>query len=420
MAIPWIKRLGIKNVEEHTPDTFKEERIGTLTFPEKLTDENAFKLANTVPEIYFPIDFHADRASKIRYMITKNGEEVTTKDIQRFVTDGINPLVPFSDLVYQAVFCYLADGNMIGYRGVPTIYQKASPSNISRIDILKPTDLELNEWNNVSMLDMSTMNAIIRRAKYLKVNGATQDLTIDNLVISCIDSVKRDDSAILSRSPLYKAIRPINNLLATYSARYNVYVNNGYAGILTRKVSGSGAQDLKEAVRPQDRNKIAEELNSHSGLTGNRNRFGINGITGVPVEFINTLATIKDLMPFEETLEDSVKIGSIYQLPAGLMPRKDQPTFDNQKEQERQVWENAIMSICETFAQFWTRACMLDTIGCEVTPDYSTVSCLQINREQLEDMTTKRLDNLKRIKELNPDADITKEVDLILEEYGKG
>jgi hypothetical protein len=417
MNIPWIKKVRIKDVEVHESEPYKEERIGTIEFPDRLTDCNAFTLANTVSEIYFPIDFIADRASKIRYMITKNGIEVPNTELNRFVT-SINPLFSFSDLVYQSVFAYLADGNMVSYRGIPSLYKSASVNSIDRIDVINPNDLDLSEYNNLSALDISSWNALIRRAKYTKANGTTQDLNIDNLVISNIDANKREDSVIFSKSPLYKAIRPINNLLAVYSARYNVYVNNGYAGLLVRK--GTTSKDgLAEKINPSDKKAILADLNEN-GITGNRNRWGINGITGIPVEFINTLATIKDLLPMEETLENSVKIAGVYQIPSGMVPRKDQPTFDNQDGQERQVWENAIMSVCEGFAAYWTKVCTLDKAGYQITPDYSTVSCLQANQDAIEDTLTKELANIEKIKALYPEYDTAKAIKVILEKYGKG
>lgn len=409
MRIPFIKQVNIKNVEVQQQDVYKEERIGSITFPDKLTDDNAFTLSNTVSEIYFPIDFIADRASKVRYMITRDGNEVKG-DISRFVQD-INPLFNFSDLVYMAVFSYLSDGNMVALRAAPRSYAKSTKDTISRIDIILPDNLELTEKSNVNPLLIGSWTDAIQRAKYI-LNGKSSPIEIENLFIRQIDATRRDDSLILSRSPLYKAIRPINNLLATYSARYNVYVNNGYAGILTRKTTGGNG--LAEAVNPADKSKILADLNTH-GITGNRNLLGINGITGVPVDFINTMSTIKDLLPFEETLEDSVKIAGVFQLPSVLVPRKDQSTFDNQGEAERAAWENAIMSVIGTFCDFWTKVCGLDKERVEA--DYSTVSCLQENKEQREDVITKRLDNLKKLQDLG--VDVTNETTKIIEEYGK-
>lgn len=410
MNIPFIKKVNIKGVDVVEAPTYKEERIGTITFPERLSDENAFTLANTVSEIYFPIDFIADRASKVRFIITRDGKELTG-DINRFVSD-INPLYTFSDLVYQAVFSYLSDGNMIAYRTAPTSYGRANKDTISRIDIIQPNCIELKEKSNISPLLLGRWTDALQQAKYV-LERKSEPLKLENLFINQIDATRRDDSVLLARSPLYKAIRPINNLLATYSARYNVYVNNGYAGILTRKISGAG-NSLQEAVTPQDKKKILADLNTE-GITGNRNLWGINGITGVPIDFINTLSSIKDLMPFEETLEDSIKIAGVYQIPSVLVPRKDQSTFDNQSEAERSAWENAIMSVVGTFGDFWTRVCGLERERVEA--DYSTVSCLQENADQREDVITKRLDNLERLQRLGMNIDI--ETKKILDDYGK-
>lgn len=418
MNIPFIKRVNIKNVEVETPETYKEERIGNITFPDKLTNENAFVLANTVAEIYFPIDFIADRVSKLRYFVTKNGKEVKGTELIRFVQD-INPLFTFSDLIYQAIFSYLSDGNIISYRAVPSLYASVSADTISRVDVIQPTSISIEEYNNVMPIYSNSWNELIKKVKYIHQTGRTKELLPENIIISQIDNTRRDDSMIFANSPLYKSLRNINNLLAVYSARYNVYVNNGYAGLLVRKAQGANDKALGSVVTPSDRKRILEDLNTN-GITGNRNRWGINGITGVPVEFINTLSTIKDLLPFEEVLEDSVKIAGNYQIPSGLVPRKDQSTFDNQNTQERQVWENAIMSIADSFGAYWAKVCKIDSLGYSFAPDYSTVSCLQANEIEKEDLIQKKLSNLKMIKDLNPEADISNELNNILSDYGKG
>ena len=161
--------------------------------------------SNTVSEIYFPIDFIADRASKVRYMITRDGNEVKG-DISRFVQD-INPLFNFSDLVYMAVFSYLSDGNMIALRAAPRSYAKSTKDTISRIDIILPDNLELTEKSNVNPLLIGSWMDAVQRAKYI-LNGKSSPIELDNLFIRQIDATRKDGSLILSRSPLYKAIRP--------------------------------------------------------------------------------------------------------------------------------------------------------------------------------------------------------------------
>ena len=198
--------------------------------------------------------------------------------------------------------------------------------------------------------------------------------------------------------------------MATYSARYNIYVNNGAAGYLAKK--SNPKNELEETLNPTDRDAILKDINNRNGITGNRNLWGISS---VPIEFINTLADIQRLMPFEETLEDAIKIAATYQLPAVLVPRKDQSTFDNQREAERSVWENALMSVVDTIASYFTKAWMLEN-GVHIKADYTTVSALNENQIDVEKLKTAKIDNLQKIRNLKPDFDVNTEIEKM---YGK-
>lgn len=402
---PWIKNVEVQE--------WQEERIGVFTAPQTLTDQNAFALANTVPEIYFPIDFIADRVSKLRFFISKNGKEVVNTELNRFVSD-INPLWAFSDLVYQAIFSYMADGNTIALRSIPSIYPSQDSSNISRIDILQPDRLSTTEFTNISELNIKDWNDIIRTSRYLYNTSSESIIDPSRLAITRIDATMKPYSMVFSRSPLFKAKDPIKNLLATYSARYNVYVNNGMAGILSRKMGGGGSS-LAEVVSPKDKKRILDDINSTYGLTGNK---ALWGISGVPVEFVKTISSIAELLPFEETLEDSIKIAGVFQIKAGLIPRKDQSTYDNQAGDERSVWENAIMSVAESFCRYWKSACLIQ--GYDVSVDYSSVSCLKTNEGNRQKVIQQKIINLTALKTMNPEMDITNELSQILTEYGQG
>ena len=398
-VLDFLKQKKIQNVEiiEKPTDSYNSSNVGSIEIPDKLTDTNALILANTVTEIYFPIDFIADRASKLRFYISdKNGNEVTNKEFTRFI-EKPNPFYSFSDVVYQWIFSYLASGNAIMYRQIPSLFQTASYSNISRIDVLNAIDLAIYEYSNINVLDATKESDFIRYAKYLNSGTSQKELILENLSINQIDSTRIATSNVLAKSPLFKAVRPINNLLATYSARYNVYANNGSAGYLVKKSNGQSAQ--QEAVNPVTRDEMLKDINERNGITGRRNFWGISSI---PIEFINTLSNIKDLMPFEETLEDSVKIASVFQIPSGIVPRKDQSTYDNVEADERKVWENSIMSCVETCLDDITKFTMIDKAGNKIVADYSTVSCLKTNEKEVISTDSLRLDNLLKIKQIDP------------------
>ena len=404
----FIRKFQVPNISiiENSND-YDTERVGTIQIPDTLNDDNAFNLASTVSEIFNPIDFIADRASKLRFFIADNeGNDVTGVKYKRYLEEP-NPLYTFSDLMYQAVFSYLADGNIYLYQSVPSIYQNANSNTISRIDVLNPNYLSIDEYTSVSKLDVKRVNDFIKRAYYSE--GKRRELEKDKLFIFAYDWQSREYSNFICRSPLFKSYRSINNLLATYSARYNIYVNNGAAGYLAKKANPKN--ELEETLNPTDRDAILRDINNRNGITGNRNLWGISS---VPIEFINTLADIQRLMPFEETLEDAIKIAATYQIPSVLVSRKDQSTFNNQKEAERSVWENTMMSIVDTIASYFTKVWMLE--GVHIRADYSTVSALTENEIEKENLRTVKIDNLQKLISLKPDFDINTEIEKI---YGQ-
>lgn len=396
-------------------DSYQSEKFGLLEAPLKLTNENASLLARTVSELYFPIDFIADRASKLRYFVEDNkGNEVTNTEITRFVTNP-NPLQTFGDYVYQYLFNLYADGCVTTYKQVPSTYtSKPNIINISRSDILDVDSLEIAEYTNISQLDVSNLTDLIRSVKYTYINGKSVIINKDLLTITNIDASRRCGSSLFSQSPLFKANKAVNNLLAVYSARYNVYVNNGAAGYLVKKnVADNG---VMAAVNPQDRDSMIKDINDRHGLTGKKNLYGISSI---PMEFINTLVTIKDLMPHEETLLNAIQIAGVYQIPANLIPRTEQAKYENQKESELSVWENTIVSAVDNMCEVLTKDFTLDTKGFKIKADYSGVSAMSANKIKKEDNYSKRLDNLAKIAAIAPVkmGEVQNEIDKILNDY---
>jgi len=413
--LEWFRGSRTTDIVHDDWEQSTSEKVGSIAIPDELTTLNAFILANTVSEIYFPIDFYADRCSKVRYYVAdRNDKEVTNSELQRLVKD-INPFFTFDELVYQYVFSYLSDGNAITKINVPSAYKNPSVNSITRLDILQPNMVDIYEYTGMSILDASKLTDLVKRIRYNEYNRYNQDLNLNLIRIDNIDATRRDYSQVLSRSPLFKSVRSINNLLATYSARYNVYVNNGAAGYLVKKPVKEG--DVERAVDPKGRAEMLADINDRMGLTGKRNLWGISGI---PMEFINTLSSIKDLLPFEETLEDSIKIASVFQIPPDLIPRKDNSTFDNKNTAERSVWENGLTSMIQVVCQNFTKILYLDKAGYKIMADLSNVGALKQNESDIEDRTSKRIDNLTKLKNAYPErvADINKEFDKILEGYG--
>jgi len=410
----WFGKRGV-DIYEYD-QSYDIKNIGNIVIPEKLTNKNAYLLANSVAEIFFPIDFYADRISKLRFFIAnKSGREVSSSELNRLISDEINPLFSFSDLIYNYVFSYLSDGNAINYLGVPSIYKNISPATIERWDVLQPNLVELSEVNNYSTLYSNNLNEGIRRAMYNEGGLTRQELEISRLSIHNAGMRRKSNSVVLSEGFLWKANKSIDTLMAVYSARYNVYANNGAAGYIAKKSNTTGASFETSFADGNKRDEIIEDIKQRHGLTGRKNIFGVSG---VPIEFVKTLATIAELMPLEETLEAAIKIASVFQIPPVLVPRKDQSTFDNQANAERNVWENGLLSMAQTVCDNLTKMFRIPA-GNKIFYDASNVSVLTQNESENEDLIQKKIANLEKLKALNPEIDVNPIILEIFKSYGK-
>lgn len=408
----WFGKQGFEVYEE---SSYNIQNIGNIIIPEKLTNENAYMLANSVAEIFFPIDFYADRISKLTpFIATKNGTARPNTELNRFISDGINPLFSFSDLVYNYVFSYFADGNAISYLGVPSIYKDVTPSSIERWDVLQPDMVTLYEFNNVSLLKLSKNTDAIKVAYYNDGMVTRNPLNINQLRVDNFGLRRQSNSIVKAEGVLWKSNKSIDTLLSVYSARYNVYANNGMAGILAKKQSATGGMETA-LMNGNKRDEIIADIKERHGLTGKKNIFGVSG---VPIEFVKTIAAISELMPLEETLESAIKIASTMQIPPVLVPRKDQSTYDNQENAERNVWENGLLSAAKTVASNLTRLFGLDKIGYQILFDTSNVSSLTENASKKEELNTKKLANIEKMKQLNPDLDVNSLILDIYNDYG--
>ena len=358
----------------------------------KFDQERAYELANTIAEIFIPIDAIAERCANIRYdIINKSTQEIITPtgNLKRLL-DSPNPLDKFSDIIYQEVFSKLADGNSYFYTKTAESVVNPTYDNISNIWVLRPnlTKPKLKQVISNPFL-MKTIGDIVDyyntfffyehklQPRYILHNtalGITQNGT--------------------GRSPLFACEKNINNILAVYQARYNVYAKNGNAGILAKAPVGGGGASLQEAIDPITRDTILKDLQDRNGLIGDKNFIGMSS---VPLQFIKTLGTIKELEPFDETLENAIKIAGVFGVNKELIPKKDNATFSNQMIAEKSFWQNVVKGTAYDVAKTLNKVYYLPEEW-TFEPNFSGIEALQEDKKAGFQADGLMIDNLDKLK----------------------
>lgn len=359
---------------------------------------DAYSLATNLAEIFIPIDAIADRASSIKYVLryTATGEVYEPKGNLKKKIEQPNPVDRFNDLIYQSVFSKYATGQSFIYTKIPDSYKYPTVDNISNIWVLNPGVTKaklLKEVPNPFLIkDQSEL------VEYYKT-FFLYDHKIAPLYVTHRTSTGMNER-FEAKSPLIKCHRNINNLLAVYQARYNVYAKNGNGGILSRD-GGKNMGNMEEVVDPVNRAQIIKDLQDRNGITGNKNFIGISSI---PLKFLKTLGTISELQPFEETEADMVTIGGIFGVNKYLLPIKEGVTFANFKDAEKGLWQNVIKAVCQDEAKDFSKAYALPE-GIEFVPDFSDVEVLQEDKKTALESDGLLIDNLDKLREAGQNVD---------------
>ena len=376
---------------------------------EKFSNANAYELATSIAEIFYPIDYIADACGGLDFLVVREDDlsevESLPYNIERLIKSP-NPHQKFSDLVYLGVFSKLADGNAYDYVKIPDSYKNITTDNITNIWSLQPNvtrPVMLKEIPNP--FGIKSTNELIKRYDTFFFNAMQLEpkFVYHHSLLNITTNGK-------SKSPLEAVELNINNLIQVYSARYNVYKKNMNAGIL----SYDGAKSTDISMQLGDvgsRDEIIKDLKNRNGLTGDRNFIGV---TNIPLKFIKTIASIDELKPFEETEADAVAIAGIFGVPSSIVPKKSEPKYSNSEQAEKKVWQNIIKPMAIERGKELAKVYQLPE-GVVFYPDFSKVEILQEDKKTSYESDTILLDNLARLKEQG--EDVSKALTKLKEKY---
>ena len=362
----------------------------------RFCNEQAYSIAKNLLEVYNPIDIIAERVSSAEFFIKNaKGERVDIESLPTNLSRLVNkpnPLQNLQALIYNIVFSELASGASYLY---PVFATKAQSTElISSIYCIEPTNITANYKRRVD--DSFLIKNLSELVDYWNVTHFnTKKIDADKIKVF-VDNVFDFDKMEV-QSPLIATGRNIDNLIAVYSARYNVYVKNGASGLLARKQAPDA--DMQQFYQDGEmRQKMINEMNNTDGIIGHKNFIAISS---VPLEFIKTLGTIQELEPFAETEADALAILGVYGVSPFLTPQSKNTTFTNQADAEKALWQNHIIPRAKEMCNKLNEIYFLKDYTFDV--DFSAVQVLQTSRSEEVETDLKEIELYKQLKELGID-----------------
>ena len=383
--------------------------------------DNFLEMFRTIPEVFWPIDYIAKRISEAHYDL-KRIKDDSLVWCNRLNVDQIlkqpNPVMSWREIVYQHFVYKLATGNAFLRAAMADTFTEDALkcqycSNYWELPAHKVSVVPVEYNFGVPIFGIATKEEIIKGYK-LDVSPYDRILIPPYQIWHDRDGIPeftKRSTFLKSNSRLLPLKRPIANLLAVYEARNVIYVKRGGLGfIVAQKQDDTGTL----ALDPKEKKELRKEIDGNYGVGEGKSPYGF---TDIPINFVRTNLSIQELMPFEETLEDAIKIAGVFDIPAVLVPRKDQATFSNQESAEQSVYYATIIPAAKAFCQSLTTFLGLDQKGYYLDCDFSDVACLQVGQKDKE--TVKNLAFDRGLKAFNAGLATLDDIRAIMHEDAK-
>lgn len=350
--------------------------------------ENFLQLFESIPEVFFPINFIARRIAGATFEVKRVKDDSIVfykKELNQFL-DEPNCLMKFREMVYLHFVYKLATGNAFMRAAMG---EHVNPDRRWRwCDNYWEMPAEhmqiVPKRGNVPLFGIASKEELIEAYRLDFGYNSMYDINPDEIWHDRDGrpSFFNDSSFMMSKSRLYSQQKAMSNLIAVYQARNLIYVKQGGLGfIVSKKSDVTGTVALNE----KEKKAIVDQYNGKYGITGDRLPYGISD---VPIDFVRTNLSISELQPFDETLQDAITIAGAFGIPSVLVPRKDQSTFSNQSTAEKSVYDSEIIPMTKRFCQDLTSFLGLEDDGFYIDCCFKHVDCLQEGLKEAEEVKT--------------------------------
>ena len=360
-----------------------------------VANANFVTLFNTVPEVYWPVNYIASRAAGAKFLLKKFSDDSVVWN-----NDAINRMLvkPNAFETWYATlwkhFAYkLVTGNSFikaamsdAFAGSKTLYKWCD-----RFVCLEEPYVTINYKSQIAdIYGVADIEDVVQ-CYYHDYGQSSMKPINPRCVFHDTDDTLgfQIGDPLRAKSRLLSVLKAISNLIAVYEARNVIYVKQGGLGWLVSEMSDDMGS---RALTKEEKKQILEEADKMYGFGDGKYPYGISD---VKMSFIRTNLSITDLQPFDETLADAVVIAGIYGIPPVLIPRKDQSTYSNQANAEKAVYSSVIIPLVQRFCNEFTHYLGLDQDGLYIDADFSSVDCLQTGKKEEQDVHRSITDRCK-------------------------
>lgn len=308
----------------------------------------------------------------------KTGEEIPwtsnrtgVQNAHRLLNEFPNPLQSSEEFEQQKVFYKKTFGNAYIYLNVPTGFGKPDIANVQTMQNLPSQFTEVKQTGKI--YDQVDINGIV--SEYA-VTNLSPIKRFDPLEIIHLNEVNisSESPSIMGISKLEVLKKPITNVQLAFEFMNTLFTSRGMSGILS-----PNAKDVNGTVPLTDTEKaeVQDKFKNDYGYLNGQNPFLISP---VPLDYIKTAMSSKDIGVYEDFSNNSILISNEFGVPPELVKTYIQgATYENQLQSVKRLYQDTTIPMVEGDDKYWTFRLDCRKYGFRIKTKWDHVPAMQDN-----------------------------------------
>lgn len=251
-------------------------------------------------------------------------------------------------------------------------YEELGPTYATSLWNIPPYMVDISESSK--LFYQTDLEGILNYIK-LDYKGLTTMLPIKNLLIMR-DFVPGAHSMVIPDSRVKALEMPINNIIGALLTRNELINYAGAQGILSPEGQDtSGSIPLKE----DEKVRLQEDMKSQYGIQRGQWRYII---APAAMSWSQIGKPTKDLMLFEELVDDIMRICDAFNYPSPLLNSEKGPNVSNTAQYQAQIYEDGIIPESIDLYDQWNNWFRLEEFNLIMVKEYGHIGPLQENKKE--------------------------------------
>ena len=291
------------------------------------------------------------------------------QNANRLLNEFPNPMQSSEEFEQQRIFYKKTFGNAYVYLNAPLV--KPDITNVATMVNLPSQFTEVRQTGKI--YDQIDINGIVSEYAVTNTNPIRK-FEPDEIMHFNEVNISSEMPSIMGISKMEVLRSPITNVQKAFEFMNTLITTRGMGGIIS-----PNAKDVNGTVplNPNEKKEMDDKFKETYGYLNGQNPFLISP---VPLDYIKTVMSSKDMGIYEDFSNNSILISNEYGVPPELVKTYIQgATYENQSQSVKRLYQDTTIPMVEGDDKYWTYKLNCIKYGFRIKTNWDHIPALQEN-----------------------------------------